>query len=333
MASRPDLSFSQIRGTAKNHVGRTVRKERDDLTRVRAARHRHPVDHRNVVVGVALGDVRGRQPGDHACAGVGEVDQLLDGLHRAEEVAMRELDALGRPGGARGVDEGQDVVGLDRGDRGLDVEVRVRALEVGERHGALRRLPVEHDHVLERGGLLARREDLGQVGLLDNGDLGGRVVEQVLDLLGRVGLVDRVGRGAEARDREIHDVELRAVGEHDRHGVAARDAELGEPARKGVDAIAQLRPGQRDLVLLGSHGDAIGDALGGAPEGLREVRCVNGAPPGGLVPTVLLSMGSPSIRTTLVTNATERAGPAGAIRRPAGRRRRPTTATSRRRAG
>src|SRR5665648_689357 len=73
-------------------------------------------------------------------------------------------------------------------------------------------------------------EQLRQIGLLDDRYLRVRVVEEILDLLGRIGLVDRVRRRAEARDREVHEVELRTVGEHDGHRVAARHAELGQAA-------------------------------------------------------------------------------------------------------
>ena len=46
-------------------------------------------------------------------------------------VAVGELHALGRPGRARGVDERDEVVGLDRRQCGSGVEAGVGALDVG----------------------------------------------------------------------------------------------------------------------------------------------------------------------------------------------------------
>ena len=48
------------------------------------------------------------------------------------------------------------------------------------------------------------------------------------------------------------------------------DAELGEPAGEGVDPLAQLAPGQRDLVVFGADRDAVPEVLGGEPEGFSD---------------------------------------------------------------
>jgi hypothetical protein len=73
-------------------------------------------------------------------------------------------------------------------------------------------------------------------------------------------------------------VELRPVGEHQRDGVAAAHAELGQPARERIDAVAQLAPGQRDGVVDGAHGDAVGEVLGGDAERFGHRARLEGAP-------------------------------------------------------
>ena len=113
-----------------------LRQVGEDLARVRAARDRAGVDHRDVVVGHPLGDVRGRQPRDHPPPGL-ERDDLLDRLGGDHDVVVRELHALRRPGRARGVDQRRPRRrGRPRRRRGR-VEVRVRALDVGERERAV----------------------------------------------------------------------------------------------------------------------------------------------------------------------------------------------------
>ena len=47
-----------------------------------------------------------------------------------------------------------------------------------------------------------------------------------------------------------------------------RDAEPGEPAGERVDAVAQLRPREADLVVLRAHRDAVGMVLDREPERL-----------------------------------------------------------------
>ena len=110
IASSPAFSFSQIRGHREEPGRVHLRQELDDLARVGADRHREPVTHGQVVVGPALGDVRRRQPRDHLAVALGKLDQVLDAGDQAHQVAVGELHALGRAGGARGVDQGQQVV-------------------------------------------------------------------------------------------------------------------------------------------------------------------------------------------------------------------------------
>ncbi len=150
-----------------------LRQELDDLARVRADRHRAAADHGQVVVGAALGDVRRRQPRDHLGAALGEVDDVLDPRDQAHQVAMGELHALRRPGGAGGVDQGQQIVGLDRIDDLCGVELGVERLERLERRGRRRRRRARS--ACSSAGRFGVRlvEDLEE-GSLDDRDLGLR---------------------------------------------------------------------------------------------------------------------------------------------------------------
>ena len=70
------------------------------------------------------------------------------------------------------------------------------------------------------------------------------------------------------------------LAQHQRDGVAALDAEPRQPAGERVDAVAQLAPGERDLVVLRADRDAVRDVLDGEAEGLGDrARRARGARP------------------------------------------------------
>ena len=97
------------------------------------------------------------------------------------------------------------------------------------------------DHVLEQRQPVPHRADLLQLFVvLDDDDLGVGVLEHVLALLGRVGLVDR-DDGRPGRERgEVGVGPLGpGVGE-DRDLVAGRDSEVDQPEREGLDGLADL---------------------------------------------------------------------------------------------
>ena len=93
---------------ARPHFGQVG----EDLARVIAAGDLQAEDDRQVVVGVALGHVRRRQPRDHAAV-ARELDQLIEALDCRQQVAVDQLHALRRPGRAGGVDQRQHVGRLD----------------------------------------------------------------------------------------------------------------------------------------------------------------------------------------------------------------------------
>ena len=88
--------------------------------------------------------------------------------------------------------------------------------------------------------------DLGDLrGVLAEDGADARVGEDVLALLGRVGVVDRDDRRAGAQGAEVGERPLRARAGEDRDVVAALDPELGEPAGDLVDRAAELGVGDR----------------------------------------------------------------------------------------
>ena len=207
----------------------------------------------------------------------GKLDQLLDAARGGHQVAVHELDALRRARRARGVDQRGLVLGLDGAPGGLDVDVGLCGLDVLPAGGALAAGALEHDHRLQRGQIGAGALELLREVLLDDRHLRARVGDHVGDLLGRGGRVDRERRRAERHHGEVGDVELGPVDEHQRHRVAAPDAELVQAAGERVDAVAQLAPGQRHLVVLGAHGDAVGVVLRGDAEGFGDRGGADGA--------------------------------------------------------
>ena len=248
-----------------------LRKHRRDLPRVRADRDRAGVHDRDVVVCHPLGDVGGGQPRNDSRARL-ERNQLLDRRRRDHDVAVRQLDALRRPGRARRVDQREDVVRHDLGSRSSHVEARIRALELRQRQAARRRLAVDDDHMLELGPMLGGGQHDIEQPLLGDRDSCPCIAEQVGDLSRRIGRVDRERGGAEHRDREVDDVELDPVAQQQRNRVAALDTETREARRYRVNALQQLRPGERLRVVQGPYGDGCRIGGRGAAQRVRH-RC------------------------------------------------------------
>ena len=199
--------------------------------------------HRRVVRYPAVRDVRGRQV-RHAPVAMPGRDHGMAAAKLGKHARVGELDALGRPGGARGVDQRQDILRPDRTPGRLEVEAAGRlALEIGQRHRP--RSPVDADE-----GLNARagRRNRGKEELLGDHDLVARVAEEIADLLGGRGVVDRERHRAEVQRGGVHERELGPVQQHDPHGVARLDAECCESGRDPAYPVAVLTPAD----LLGS---------------------------------------------------------------------------------
>ena len=137
-------------------------------------------------------------------------------------------------------------------------------------------LPVEHDHVLEGRAALAHLVDLGDLcGVLAEHRAHLGMGEDVLALLGRVGLVDRDDGRPGAQRAEVGQRPLRAGAREDRDVVAALDPELGEPAGDLAGRASELGVGDR-LPPRGGEGVAL------APPGGEQCDARDGAGARGL---------------------------------------------------
>ena len=167
------------------------------------------------------------------------------GLERPRDVAVREHDALGRAGRARGVDDRGDVV--ERCGAGVGVQVgggRRRQIAVAD-DGVARQFGIlqQHDVLQGRQRRAHLQEPLQEGIVLDDGNLRLAVVDEVLDLLGRRRVVDRHRRGAEEERGEVERVELGAVLEHEHDRVALADAQTRETRDQACRDLGQLGHG------------------------------------------------------------------------------------------
>jgi hypothetical protein len=112
--------------------------------------------------------------------------------------------------------------------------------------------------VLDRGAVLLHLPDAVEERLLGHDDLVLRVRDEVLDLLGRVGVVDGERRRTEVHRGGVDPVELGPVAQHDRDRVAAAEPEPGEAGGGLLDLLRVLGPGDAEVAALGADGVAIG---------------------------------------------------------------------------
>ena len=192
---------------------------------------------------------------------------------------MRELDALRRPGRARGVDQREQVVGLDR------APARPRRRSPGRRPRRRPsasvpspRAPSSTITCSSAGSSRARLQRRSANASSTIATLRAGVADHVGDLLGRGGLVDRERRRAERHRREVGEVELGPVGEHQRDGVAAR-ARRARAARRRARRRARAARAQvsETSSSLRADGDAVRVVLGRDPERLGDRRGADGA--------------------------------------------------------
>ncbi len=170
---------------------------------------------------------------------------------------MSQLDALRRPGRARGVDQGQNVARLDGLPGGLEVEVVLAGgdqLVEGDRPLLV---GVDADHRQLAAALLLGRDQAREQQLLGERDLRARVLEQVDDLGRARRGVDRERRRAEVHGRGVDREELGAVEHQDPDRVAPPDAVRGEAGGDPLHLIAVLAEGPGDLAVVASQGDHV----------------------------------------------------------------------------
>ena len=129
--------------------------------------------------------------------------------------------------------------------------------------------------MLELGAARLDLADLGQLlGVLDEDRSRVRVLQDVLALLGRVGLVDRDERPARREDAEAGVAPLGAGVREDRDLVPGLEAEVDQPEGDLLRDLAELRvgdvlplvadlvaKGRRVAVALRGQGQKISDGL------------------------------------------------------------------------
>ncbi|CAB4732085.1 unannotated protein [freshwater metagenome] len=197
--------------------------------------------------------VRHRQPQELQVV-LAEDALHLDGGALVDPRAVQQAHALGATGRAGGVDQGGELLGLDRRDRRGD-GVGVLG-EVGVAQGGQR---VHRDDVVPVGGRVVEADQLddrGQLGAVlgDLRDLRSvlreehaafGVTQDVRRVLGVRRRVDR-GRGTSgAHHREIGQDPLVAGARRDAHALLALEAQRLQTRGEARDQVADLPPGHR----------------------------------------------------------------------------------------
>ena len=201
----------------------------------------------------------------------------VDAADQAHQVAVRELHALGRAGRARGVDQGQQVVGLDLGDR------RPRRRSPGRSPRARSSVWSPPSPSITITCSISGRSARAWLKVSRNAvsidrDLGAGVASR------RTGSAparrsgrSRTGPRRARRPPRSHRDELGPVVEHQRDGVALADAEL-RPARRRSGA-RRSRSSFQLTSTASSPSPAriaivVAEPLDGGLEGERQVRRV-----------------------------------------------------------
>ena len=138
------------------------------------------------------------------------------------------------------------------GDVGQFAQVgRCCSGEVGVRHDAVAGGlgGLDQDDRLERRQRLADLEEaFEETVVFDHGQLRLAVVDQIVDLFGGRGVVDRHRSRSEEEGGDVQGVELRSVAHHQHDRVALADAEVGEAGRQACGEVGEF--GHRPSVPL-----------------------------------------------------------------------------------
>ena len=188
-----------------------------------------------------------------------------------DDVAVRQHRALGRAGGAGGVDQQGELVGLGARDQLLPQAGMGRVVLAAERQQLVERactcgslksrqaLHVEDEDLANVRAALAHLEELVELlVVLDEQEARAAVVQDVLDLLGGVGRIDAVGDAAGAHGAHVGVEPFgHRLGE-DRDDLAALQPERDEAHADPPRALAVLAPrrGAPDAEVLLAEGGA-----------------------------------------------------------------------------
>ncbi len=202
--------------------------------------------------------MRQRQPQVLHVAGIDDVHVAQrDAL--VHPTAMQQFDALGAPGGARGVDQGRQLVGGGGCDRHID-HVRLGGqlrLTQGyqlrpRKHAITVALAIHQDHGAHTGGHLWGGVQLGLLlGILRDQDHRSRVRHDVLEVFANSVGVDRGGRPAGAVDRQVHQHPFDPGTGDDGDPLLGAQPQGEQTGSDHVDALSGLCPVHRHPVLTG----------------------------------------------------------------------------------
>ena len=181
-----------------------------------------------------------RQEQEHAVALVmQQIGHIIRQVRGGGAVmGLRHLDALRRSRGARGVHDGTQIGLLHAANALVELlvgEGRAVGLQLIER-------PVLQAHdVLERRAVLLRQiRLLHHVLGFDHKELRVGIVDDVADLLGGIGVVDRGDHTADGEHRAIEDIPFIGGVAHERHPVALPEPLMHEALGHLTDVVQGL---------------------------------------------------------------------------------------------
>ena len=151
--------------------------------------------------------VREREEDEHPFALVQQRrEAVLGAADLVEQVGMGQLAALRPAGGARGVDQGRGIGGLQAGQPVVELLRVDRLGRVGQRVQRCHVRPVDTQHLAQRGQLIGEVLDLVGVGIgLGEYQHRAGILQHELDLFGGARLIDRHRDRARGQDGEVQD--------------------------------------------------------------------------------------------------------------------------------
>ena len=182
------------------------------------------------------------------------VGEHPEGIHCGRGVGpgiLGQPHALGFPGGARGVDQGGQLIGANRIDaighrrRRVGEQLLTALFEVGESdHPVAVTVTVDHHHVLHGGQFGAVSDELVNLLLIfgdDNSAAG--VGDDEGHVLGMGGRVHRGGRSARRQDREVDDHPFVAGARGQCYPLFGLDAQRDQACGEEFNPLSDLLPG------------------------------------------------------------------------------------------
>ena len=211
----------------------------------------------------ALEGVGQREEAQRAVLGR-DVEERVEAVELGGEPAVGQHRAPRDAGRARGVDDGREVVPGRLGEPGVEFGDRVRGRVLREHLGPVAdarvRSAVERDDPVEPRQVVPDLCEANQFGLPGEDEPhGAGVVQDVPELVGRAGGVDRHPHGAHRQAGQVGHRPLRAVGREQRHAIARLDAEFDEVGRHATHVGAELG--------VGAHLPAVTDPDAGGRAG------------------------------------------------------------------